>query len=190
MATTTHLTTADELLAMGGDADFELWEGVLKEVSPSSVKTGLIRIRISSVMNAHVEAHRLGYVTDSETGFILNSNPHTVVAPDVGFFRPDRYPEDYPEQGFYPMAPDLAVEVISPTDERADIQKKQQLYARAGVPLVWWVDPQARTVTVHRLGQNPEVLDESMTLDGENVVPGFSLPVERIFAIKRATRRS
>jgi Uma2 family endonuclease len=88
------------------------------------------------------------------------------------------------------MPPDLAVEVISPTDKRADIEQKQRLYALAGVPLVWWVDPEARTVTVHRPGQEPDVLDESMMLDGEHVVPGFSMPVERIFAVKRATRRS
>ena len=185
MASTAHLVTADELLALGSDARYELWEGVLTEVSPSSVKSGLIRIRISGAMSVYVETHDLGYVTDSETGFILTTNPHTVVAPDVGFFRPDRYPEDYPERGFFPMPPDLAVEVISPTDERADIEKGQVLYARAGVPLVWWVDPEQRTVTVHRLGQNPEVLDEVATLDGEDVLPGFFLPIQRIFAIKR-----
>lgn len=190
MATTTQLRTADDLLAMGSDAPFELWEGVLKEVSPSSVKTGLIRTRLLRAIDSHVETHGLGYVTDSETGFILNNNPHTVVAPDIGFFRPDRYPADYPERGFFPMPPDLAVEVISPTDERTDIRKKQQLYVRAGVPLVWWVDPEARTVTVHRPGQEPDVLDESMMLEGEDVVPGFSMPVERIFAVKRATPRS
>ena len=189
MATTTHLMTADELLAMGSDAPFELWEGVLKEVSPSSVKTGLIRTRLLTAINLHVETHGLGYVTDSETGFILSSNPHTVVAPDIGFFRPDRYPADYPERGFYPMPPDLAVEVISPTDERANIEKKQQLYAQAGVPLVWWVDPEARTVTVHRPGQQPEILDELGSLDGGAALPGFSLSVARIFAIKRGSHR-
>ncbi len=190
MATTTELRTADDLLEMGSDARFKLWEGVLKEVSPSSVKTGLIRTRLLTAINVHVETHGLGYVTDSETGFILSSNPHTVVAPDIGFFRPERYPADYPERGFFPMSPDLAIGVISPTDERADIKKKQQLYTRAGVPLVWWVDPEARTVTVYRLGARPDVLDESMMLDGENVVPGFSMPVERIFAVKRAMPRS
>jgi Uma2 family endonuclease len=188
MSTTTHLVTADELLGMGGDARYELWEGVLKEVSPSSVKTGLVRMRLSSTILAHVETHDLGYVTDAETGYILSSSPHTVVAPDVGFFRPGRYPEDYPERGFYPMPPDLAVEVISPTDERADIENKQKLYARAGVPLVWWVDPEQRTIAVYRPGQAPEVLDGSGTLDGGDVLPGFSLAVERIFAIKRSSR--
>jgi Uma2 family endonuclease len=189
MATSTHLITADELLEMGGDARFELWEGVLKEVSPSSVKPGLIGMRIGSAILGHVEAHDLGYVSNAESGYILSTTPHTVVAPDVGFFRPDRYPGDFPERGYFPMPPDLAVEVISPTDKRADIARKQQLYARAEVPLVWWVDPEARTVTVHRLGQAPEVLDESMTLEGEEVLPGFSLPVERIFALKRAAHR-
>lgn len=186
--TTTHLVTADELLAMGGDARFELWEGVLREVSPSSAKTGLIRIRISTAMSNHVETNRLGYVTDSETGFILSTNPHTVVAPDVGFFRPNRYPEDFPERGFFPMPPDLAIEVISPTDERGDIEKKQEHYARAGVPLVWWVDPEAKTVTVHRPGQLPEVLGESAILDGGDVLPGFTMNVSSIFDVRRKTQ--
>lgn len=189
MATTTHLRTADDLLAMGSGAPFELWEGVLKDVSPSSFKTGLIRTRLLTMLNSYVETHGLGYVTDAETGFILSSDPYTVVAPDIGFVRPDRYPADYPERGFYPMPPDLAVEVISPSDERAEIMNKQQLYARAGVPLVWWIDPEARTVTVHRPGQKPERLDETSALDGGAVLPGFSLPIERIFSIKRGSQR-
>ncbi|MGD9714370.1 MAG: Uma2 family endonuclease [Thermomicrobiales bacterium] len=119
----------------------------------------------------------------------MSSNPHTVVAPDVGFFRPGRVPEDYPERGFFPMPPDLAVEVISLTDERGDIQQKQKLYARAGVPLVWWIDPEHRTVAVHRPGQEPEVLDESPTLEGGEILPGFSLAVERIFMNKRVKQR-
>jgi Uma2 family endonuclease len=172
---------------MDGDARYELIEGVLKEVSPSSVKSGLVRTQLLGAILAHVETHGLGYVTDAETGYILSSSPHTVVAPDIGFFRPGRYPEDYPERGFYPMPPDLAVEVISPTDERADIENKQKLYAQAGVPLVWWVDPEQRTIAVYRPGQAPEVLDEAANLDGGDVLPGFSLPIKRIFAIKRSS---
>ncbi len=189
MATTTHLMTAEELLTLESDARFELWEGVRNEVSPSSIKTGLIRIRISTAISNYVDMHGLGYVSDSESGFVLATNPDTVVAPDIGFFRPDRYPEDFPERGFYPLPPDLAVEVISPTDERSDIERKQALYARARVPLVWWVDPERRTVTVHRLGQEPEVLGESQTLNGEDVLPGFEIPIERIFSIKRSAPR-
>jgi Uma2 family endonuclease len=95
-----------------------------------------------------------------------------------------------PDRGFCPTPPDLAIEVISFDDTRADIEQKQRLYTRAGVPLAWWVDPEARTVTVYRLEAEPEVLDESMMLEGEDIVPGFSLPVERVFAVKRATLRS
>jgi Uma2 family endonuclease len=172
---------------MGGDARYELWEGVLKEVSPTSVKPGIVGARLLGAILNHVEAHGLGYVTGADGGYILSSNPHTVVAPDIGFFRSGRYPEDYPERGYYPMPPDLAIEVISPTDERADMEKKQKLYARADVPLVWWVDPEARTVTIHRPDQAPEALNTSGTLDGGDVLPGFALPVERLFAIKRAS---
>jgi Uma2 family endonuclease len=182
--TSTHLVTADELLAMGSDAPYELWEGTLKEVSPSSAWPGVVGARLLSAILYHVEAQSLGYVTNADAGFVLNSNPYTVVAPDIGFFRGDRFPGGVPRRGYFPMPPDLAVEVISQTDERADMQRKQDLYTRAGVPQVWWVDPEERTVTVHRPGQPPEVLDDSATLDGEDVLPGFTLPVERIFAIK------
>ncbi|MGD9714371.1 MAG: hypothetical protein AB7V46_20255 [Thermomicrobiales bacterium] len=70
MAATIHLRTAEDLLAMGSDAPYELWEGELKKVSPSSVRTGVIRVRLSSAILAHVETHDLGYVTDAQTGYI------------------------------------------------------------------------------------------------------------------------
>ncbi len=184
MTATTHLVTAEELLQMGSDARYELIEGVLVEVSPSSVKPGLISMRIGSAIFNHAEAHGLGYVSTAEAGYILNKNPDTVVAPDIAFFRSDRFPGGFPERGYYPMPPDLAVEVISPTDEPGDINRKKGLYAKASVPLVWWIDPEARTVTVYRPGERPEVFDESMALDGGDVLPGFSIPVQRIFALR------
>jgi Uma2 family endonuclease len=185
MGTTTHLVTAEELLELGSDARYELIEGVLKEVSPTSIKPGVIAARLVKALLDHVEARDLGYVSTAEAGYVLGSNPDTVVAPDIGFFRWDRYPGGMPERGYYPMPPDLAIEVISQTDKRADMHQKQALYARAGVPLVWWVDPRARTVTIHRPGQEPEVIHEAGTLDGGDVLPGFSLPVEHIFAFGR-----
>ncbi len=79
------------------------------------------------------------------------------------------------------MPPDLAVEVISPTDRKSDIAAKQELYRRAGVPLVWWVDPERKTVTVYRLGQAPEVVEATGALDGGDVLPGFTLDVQTIY---------
>ncbi len=175
--TATQLVTAEELYQMGSDAPYELIEGVLKEVSPSSFKLDVLSVRIASVIFSYVDAHELGYVSGSSGGFILNEHPATVVAPDVGFVRAERFPDGMPDRGFCPAPPDLAVEVISPTDRNADIAGKQELYRRAGVPLVWWVDPEKQTVTVYRFGQSPEVVDASGTLDGGDVLPGFALEV-------------
>jgi Uma2 family endonuclease len=179
--TATQLVTADELLAMGSDAPYELIEGVLKEVSPSSSKSSVIGIRISSAIFNFVDAQGLGYVTGEGGGYILSHSPATVVVPDVGFYRKDRYPGGVPESGFYPMPPDMAVEVISPSDRKADIAQKQALYAKAGVPLVWWVDPERKMVTGYRLGQAPEVVDGDGVLSGGDVLPGFELTLRSVF---------
>ncbi|MBX3069289.1 MAG: Uma2 family endonuclease [Thermomicrobiales bacterium] len=181
--TTTHLITAEEFLEMGIDGRFELIEGVLQEVSPSSARPGVIGARILTSVMMHVDAHGLGFVTNADAGYILNRDPYTVVAPDVGFIRRERLPAGVPERGFFPIPPDLAVEVISPTDARSDMQKKQELYAQAVVRLVWWVDPERRTVTVHKPGAEPQVLHGSATLDGQDVLPGFGIELHRIFQI-------
>ena len=179
--TATQLVTADELYQMGRNAPYERWEGVLKDVSPSSLRPGIVAARVVGAILTYVETHGLGYVSTAEAGYILNHNPHTVVAPDVAFVRADRYPGGLPERGFAPLPPDLAVEIISPTDERSDIAQKQTLYAKAGVPLVWWVDPKLKTVTVHRLDRTPEVVESPGTLDGGVVLPGFELQLRSIF---------
>jgi Uma2 family endonuclease len=179
--TATQLVTAKELYQMGSNAPYELIEGVLREVSPSSSKSSVIGMRMGSAVFNYVDAQGLGYVTGEGGGYILSHNPATVVAPDVGFYRKDRYPGGVPESGFYPMPPDLAVEVISPSDRKADIAQKQALYAKAGVPLVWWVDPDRKTVTVHRLGQAPEIIETTGVLDGGDVLPGFELKLHSIF---------
>ncbi len=179
--TATQLVTADELYRMGSDAPYELWEGVLKEVSPSSLKPGIVAARMVGALIAYVETHSLGYISTAEAGYILSRNPHTVVAPDVAFVRGDRFPGGLPESGFSPLPPDLAVEVISPTDRKADIAEKQALYRRAGVPLVWWVDPERKTVTVYRLGQKPEIVGATDTLDVGEVLSGFELRLQSIF---------
>lgn len=186
---TTHFVTADELLAMGKDAPYELVDGVLKEFQWAGALAGVIGARLAFEVGSFVQSSQLGYVTGGKAGYILSRDPDTVVAPSIAFVHYERFPDGLPDWDFCPTPPDLAIEVISFSDTQADIVQKQALYERAGVPLVWWVDPKARTVTVHRLGQAPEVLDEAMMLDGGAVLPGFSLPVERIFAIKRRSHR-
>jgi len=179
--TATQLVTAEELYQMGRDAPYELIEGVLKEVPPSSSKSSVIGMRIGSAVFSYVDVQSLGYVTGEGGGYILSHDPATVVAPDVGFYRKDRYPGGVPDSGFYPLPPDLAVEVISPSERKSDIAEKQALYTKAGVPLVWWVDPERKTVTVHRLGQDPEVVEAVGVLDGGDILPGFTLELQTIF---------
>jgi Uma2 family endonuclease len=179
--TSTHLVTAEELLAMGSDARYELWEGELIEVSPSGGESASIAFRIGGFLFDYAETHKPGLFTNAEGGFVLSRNPNTVVAPDIGFVKGERFPSGLPKS-LIEGSPDLAIEVISPTDERLDIEAKQKLYENAGVPLVWWVDPERRTVTGHRPGQKPEMLDEKGALDGEAVLPGFRLEIKRIFA--------
>ena len=79
--------------------------------------------------------------------------------------------------------------MISPTDRKADIAQKQALYAKAEVPLVWWVDPERKTVTVHRLGQDPEVVEAVGVLDGGDILPGFTLELQTIFRDRESGAR-
>jgi len=170
-----HLVTANELESMGSDARFELVQGVLHEMSPSSSDSSAIAARLLIELGAFIYRNSLGVVTGAEGGFILERNPDTVIAPDMGFIRSERLGLWPGRRGFFPGIPDLAIEVISPTDEPADIKRKMDLYDRSGVPLVWWIDPAWRTASVQTQGRPVRLLTDSESLDGESVVPGFTV---------------
>lgn len=179
----TRLLTADDLDPMGGEMKLlELYDGVLRETEPMGGRHGEVQIEISGPLHAHVRANRLGRIYPSDTHFILFRDPDTVVMPDVAFVRSDRLPSESARERFMPLAPDFAVEVLSPSNRLAEVREKIALYLRAGVPLVWLVDPRARAVTVYIAGQEPLVLYQDATLDGGEVIPGFRLPVAHIFA--------
>jgi Uma2 family endonuclease len=180
---TTKLYTAEDLLRMPDDAWFELIEGELVEVSPSSGKSSAIGALITSLILGFVRERGFGYVTGENGGFILRSDPDTVIAPDVGFVQKARYPDGLPDRGYLDVRPDLAVEVISPNDEPGDMRRKQRLYEQAGVPLVWWVDPKTRSVTVRQAGAEPVTLTQGDELDGGNILPGFRVSVSEIFEV-------
>lgn len=180
---TTHLTTAADLEAMGSDTRFELYQGVLRAMSPSSARSGLVLSAAGYELRHFVRSRNLGIVVFAEVGFKLEVDPDTVVAPDVAFVRHDRVPRPVPERGFFELVPDLAIKIVSPTDEPADMRRKQAVYDRVGVPLVWWIDPARRIATVHKPGRPVMQLAETDSLDGEDIVPGFSLPLATLFDI-------
>jgi Uma2 family endonuclease len=179
---TTRLLTAEDLARMPTDEPWELWEGELRKVpGAGGVASGLAHW-IGVLLSLFVRPRNLGWVTGADGTYIILRDPQTILVPDAAFVRWDRLPGRVVPAGYIPVPPDLAVEVISPSDEPGDIVKKRELYRKAGVPLVWWVDPKRRTVAVYRQGQLVAELGEADELDGEDILSGFRLPVAEIFA--------
>jgi Uma2 family endonuclease len=159
-----------------------LIEGVLVEMSPAGGKHGGLALKLGRLVGDHVEEHDLGYTTAAETGYILFKNPNgkdTVQAPDAGFVAAHRLPNGLPD-GYLPFAPDLAVEVVSPNDSADDIQDKVTLYLKYGTRLVWVFYPRSQTVVAHTPNGSRSISADG-TLDGEDVLPGFSVKVRDIF---------
>lgn len=178
----TKIVTAEDLLAMGSDAPFELYEGELHRMSPTFSDSSSVTAMLSMYISLHVVTNGLGLITSAEGGIILRRDPDTVVAPDIAFINIDRIPAGYDYQSFLPVPPDLAVEVVSVSDGPNDVFRKLALYSEAGVPLIWIVYPRQRAITVYRNGLPPYTLGESETIDGGDVLPGLSIRLEEIFA--------
>jgi Uma2 family endonuclease len=162
-----------------GGRRYELVRGELREVPPASFRHGRVCMRVGKRIDDFVEERRLGVVVVNDTGFILERDPDTVRGPDVAFVAAQRVPID--ETGFAELAPDLVVEVVSPNDRASEVSEKARQYLDAGVRLVWVVDPRSRTATVHR-PDGGTVLIGDAALDGEDVLPGFRLPLPDLFA--------
>ena len=181
MVTTTRLYTAEDLWQMPGDEPWEIWDGELRRVPSAGGRASRIAGKIVTALNNYLTSNDLGIATTADGTYILFRDPDTTVVPDVAFIRWDRLPGRAVPEKYIPVPPDLAVEVQSPSDEPKDMAEKRRIYARAGVSLLWWVDPAARTVAVHRLDHPPVVLDEDGTLDGADVLPGLVLLVADLF---------
>ena len=147
-------------------------------MSPTGRRHGRIAITVSVRLSLFVEKERAGEVY-AEVGFILRRKPDVLLGPDVSFVRAERL-RDADEDGFPPLVPDLAVEVISPSERRAKIERKIAEYRSAGVPMLVVIRPRQRTVTVYEPNKPPRTLRENDTLDGGSVLPGFTLPVREI----------
>ena len=150
-------------------------------MTPAGSEHGKIAASVAILLGSHVRARKLGEVLAAETGFLIARNPDTVRAPDAAFISKDHVPPGGLPKGYAPFAPDIAVEVLSPSDSLLDVEEKIEQWLKAGTALVWVVNPRGRTVTVHRSGRDPRVLRESDALTGEDVCPGFSVQVGELF---------
>lgn len=176
----TRRVTIDEFAEMPLQGIWELVDGEPIELSPAAGRSGWISANVVALLANHVHPSRLGWAFSAETGFVLFDNRQTVRSPDAAVVLRDRL--GAPPDSFVPLAPDLAVEVLSPSDRMADAMSKITMYLQAGVRLVWLVDPATRTVTVFRQDAAPKTIAEGEILDGGAVLPGFSVPVAEIFS--------
>jgi Uma2 family endonuclease len=179
---TRTLMTADELLRMPDDhMRHELVEGELRTMAPAGGEHGIIAGKLFGRILRYVEERGVGFAPIAETGFKIASKPDTVLAPDACFVSWERVPASGIPKGYWPGAPDLAAEVISPDDSYREVEEKVLRWLQAGTRLVWVVNPRNRTVTVHRPGAPSERLQVADTLTGEDVLPGFACPVADLF---------
>ncbi len=181
LLTQERLITAEELLKRPPkERRGELVKGEFVPMSPASYLHGEIGAKMLFLLAKFVYSHQAGKLYTAETGFLLAQNPDTVRAPDVAFVQTEHLP-DQPKRGFFTGAPDLAVEIISPRETVASIEDKVIDYLEAGTQQVWLIYPRTKTVTVYHSLNDIHILTQEDTLDGGDLLPGFSLPVKEIF---------
>ena len=179
MGTTTHLMTAEELIELQDDGHrHELVKGVLLTMSPPATEHGKVQAAIIFFLKSFAQAKELGTVY-GESGFKLETDPDTVLAPDASFIRSDRV--GAASKGYHFGAPDLAVEVISPSERKSKVEQKTQQWLSLGTRAVWLIRPQSRTVEVVLANGQRTVFTEADELVDDLVIPGFRVPVADIF---------
>ncbi len=188
MAVQQRLYDIDDLWRIACDADddkrYELIEGELIEMPPPGEEHGYLIILLGKYLVDYVIEHNLGRVT-ADSGFYSEEDRYTLLSPDVAFRRldPDAKPAS---RKWVALMPDLAVEIKSPSNTMAELHRKATLYLKHGAQLVWIVMPDAQSVEVCRLGENDEIQSEIISIDsslsGEDVLPGFALPLGKLFS--------
>ena len=179
--TTTRLVTGAELLAMGDIGPCELIDGVIVRMSPTGGVDGFLESRLNRRLGAFVEDMKAGWCLVGETGVYIRRNPDRVRGADLAFWSNAKLP-DGPPPGFVEVAPDLVVEILSPTDRWVDMRQKIEDYFSIGVGTLWIVDPNEETVFVYRSPSSRTALRSGDSLTGTDPLTGFTLPVSELFA--------
>ena len=176
-----ELVTAEEIFETPPQERYELVRGEVIIMSPAGFEHGKICANISAALYSFVKKNRSGVVTGAETGFILARTPDTVRGADAAFVSSERLAQQKNIEKFFDGPPDLAVEVVSPTDRAADIEEKILDYLHASTRLLLVIYPRTKTIAVYRPGKDVQSLSIEGTLEGYDVLPGFSVPVREIF---------
>jgi Uma2 family endonuclease len=186
------LVTLEEFQRMPEEDAYriELVRGrIVREPRPGAAH-GWVTGRLVERIGSYAREHGLGIVV-TETGFLLSVEPPTVRGPDLAFLAAESLPPELPTTGFWRLAPDLAVEVVSPSNTAAEIREKVLEYLASGSRLVWVVDPATRSVSAYRSRRDISLLTEDDALEGGDVLPGFRLPIaELLERTRRPGRRT
>lgn len=182
MASTTPRITPDDLLRMPDDGwRYELIEGELHRRPFNGLAEGAAAANLGAALSAVARRNASGRAFPN-VGYVLVEEPPTVLGPSVSFVRAERLPPRAEWSTFPRRAPDLAADVVLPSDAAGAIVRRVRINLAAGVRLVWIVDPASRTVAVHHPDFTGRLLIEGEALDGGGVIAGFSLPVSEVFA--------
>lgn len=179
--------TAAELLAMPNEKDFELVNGELVERN-MGWESEFIGSNLHVLLGMFCRQHNCGWVNGSNAGYqcyeqAFPDDAERVRKPDVSFLSVDRLPSDAVPTAYCELAPDLAIEVISPNDRYHEVEEKVDEYLQAGVRLVWVVDPKKKTIRIHRANGTIQDLHLTDELSGEDVIVGFRCPVSEVFRL-------
>ncbi len=184
------LTAADLLRLYSEGVRGELIRGVLCETMPAGQVHGRIVLNLGSALHNFVTPRSLGVLVASDSGVWLERDPDTVREPDIAFTSVEKLPLDVWNTGYAEVVPDLVVEIASPSDSRREVHDKAHMWLNHGVPLVWVVQPETRTVDIYRPDEPIDSLGEQDVLDGLDVLPGFSCDVSAVFGASPADEGS
>lgn len=173
--------TAKEFEKFDPEWRYDLICGELIPMPPMpGAEHGVLTLDFTLEVTLFVRQHHLGACFAAETRFTIRKNPDTAIAPDWAFVAKERLPAKMPK-GFLDLAPDIILEVRSPSDREKNVLAKIQRWLNAGVRIAWELNPQTQILTVHRANRKPQALGIDDTLTGEEILPGFTLPLRRLF---------
>jgi Uma2 family endonuclease len=179
VASKTHYTPED-LLAMPDGLSYELVGGQLEE-RQKGIESNWVAGRIFSRLDRFCDEQKSGWALPPDSGYqCFPHDPGMVRKPDASFVKTGRFAGALLPKGWAKVPPDLVVEVVSPNDLVYKLEEKLNDYRRVGVPLIWVINPESRTVTVFRRDASISRLQDDQELSGEDVVPGFRCPIREI----------
>jgi len=182
---TETLVTGEDLLTMGDIGPSELIEGRIVPMSPTGAKHAICELNFGESLKGFVRQHKLGKVMVGEVGIYTRRNPDTVRAADVAFISNEQYARqrqrDTLRDDYLHVPPEIIVDIMSPDDRWSVVMQKLREYFNIGVKLVWAADPETRSVYAYRSLTDVRVFGEADTLTGDDVLPGFSVPVASLF---------